>query len=101
MFVTLPRRLGLRRLTFGRAFAPALGHELIELGLVARLATPLLDFGKLLLLFFKAAQRLGAVFIESVIASGVLMAEASLPAAQKIRGLSETSRKDLTGRRRF
>ena len=59
-----------RRRRIGRAGAvAALGHELIELGLVAGEAQPLEEFLELALLFFETPQRLGAVFVEGMVAA--------------------------------
>src|SRR5437764_4693445 len=56
-------RLGLRAGRAGRA-AAAVGHELIELGLVLGVAQPLQELLELALLLFEPTQRLGAILIE-------------------------------------
>jgi hypothetical protein len=50
------------------AIAP-FGHELVELRAVLGKAQPPQELLELALLFFEPAQRIGAVFIESAIAS--------------------------------
>src|SRR5215207_3922819 len=60
---------------------PALGHKLVELGLVAGLAQALEKFGKFLLLLLEPAQRVGTIFIKGVIAGRRRHAERSLPSA--------------------
>src|SRR5687767_9848259 len=47
----------------------AVGHELVELGLVLGLAQAVEEIAELLLLFLEALQRLGAVFVEGGIAA--------------------------------
>src|ERR1041385_3526037 len=49
--------------------AAALGHELVELGLILCMAQPLEEFAEFLLLLFQAAQRFAAVFVEGMVAA--------------------------------
>src|SRR5215467_10232742 len=58
-----------RRWRRGRRTRAALGHELIELGLVAREAQPLEKLPELALLLFEALQRLSPILVESVVAA--------------------------------
>src|SRR5215212_10134185 len=76
-------RLWLRWLAAGCVLQPvlALGHELVELGLVASLAQALEEFGEFLLLFLQPAQRVGPIFIKGVIAGRRRHAERPLPSA--------------------
>src|SRR5947209_3514381 len=67
--------LRLRRVG-SRAIAP-LGHELIELVLVLGEAQPIEEVAELALLFFQTAQRLGAIFVEGVIAARTRAAPAA------------------------
>src|SRR5664280_155761 len=55
-----------------RGFRPvaALGHELVELGLVLGEAQAIEKFAELTLLFLKTLQRIAAVFVEGVVAAG-------------------------------
>src|SRR5436190_1257725 len=54
----------------GRApMVAALGHELVELGLVLRHAQASQEFAELALLLFQALQGLGAIFVECPVAA--------------------------------
>ena len=62
------RRRGRRRISILEAVA-ALVHELIELGAILCETQTLKEFLELALLFFQAAQRLGAIIVERPIAA--------------------------------
>ena len=76
-------RLGFRAGRTGAA-AAAIGHELIELGLVLGVAQALQEFPELALLLFEPAQRLGAIFVERPISARPGVA-AAVPAARGLR----------------
>src|SRR5580658_1796273 len=49
---------------------PALGHELVEFGLVLGEAQPFEEAGELRLLLLQPAEGFGAIFVEGVVAAG-------------------------------
>jgi hypothetical protein len=64
-----------------RSAALAIVHELVELGLVLRLAQPIEELPELALLFLEPAQRVRAIFVEGVVAGRLRPAAA--PAATR------------------
>ena len=69
--------LRLRRRCFGAA--AALGHELVEFGLVLGVAQAVEELLELALLLFEAAQGFGAVFVEGAVAARGLAARPHQP----------------------
>src|SRR5215475_10060123 len=74
-------RLGLRA-AFGAA--AAVGHELVELGLVLGLAQALEELAELALLLFEPLQGLGTVFVEGVVAARLRPPPAATPAVSPV-----------------
>jgi diadenosine tetraphosphate (Ap4A) HIT family hydrolase len=81
--------------------AAALGHELVELGLVLRLAQPLQIIDELPLLLLQPPQRLGAILVERGITARRGIAGARTPAAAAPRRTPGTALGLLRARRRI
>src|SRR6476661_5194135 len=75
---------GLRRLAFRRRAVATLGHELVELGAVARKSQSLKELAKFALLVLEAAHRLGPVLVERMVAARGGSPPAAATAAEAI-----------------